>query len=327
MKAAYNYIPLVVFLLQNSLQQSVNIFGEFSSTEEEKHGKIKSIRQVFSLTECNLHCLQSRDNCDTVHLVEHSNGTLTCQLIFSYEQNKTDQHLLKNRSQFLSVFVTFPPRDCLGWFKRGYKTNGVYTIYLKSQSRSIEVYCDMTTKGGGWILFQRRFNGNISFDRDWQNYKEGFGDVHGEFWLGNEYVHLMTNMEDLNGCEMMMKGKRFNGKTRSIFFRNFQLLSEKEYYKVASKAVCDDCKDMEKHFIREPFSSRDENKSNKKCPQLFKGGWWYPVRGATCSNLFFNGYYSSTAKTEMYEQGLRWKVLATVTESLKETWMGLRCGI
>ena len=33
-------------------------------------------------------------------------------------------------------------------------------------------------------MFQRRFNGNLDFDREWQDYKIGFGNLDEEFWWG-----------------------------------------------------------------------------------------------------------------------------------------------
>ena len=35
-----------------------------------------------------------------------------------------------------------------------------------------------------------------NFNRDWDDYKSGFGDPEMEFWLGNENIYMLTNAED-----------------------------------------------------------------------------------------------------------------------------------
>ena len=67
----------------------------------------------------------------------------------------------------------------------------MYTVAIGDQETS--VYCDMRTAGGGWLVFQRRSHGSLSFERTWQEYEDGFGDMHnGDFWLGNELLHQIT---------------------------------------------------------------------------------------------------------------------------------------
>ena len=56
----------------------------------------------------------------------------------------------------------------------------------------LDVYCDQRTDGGGWNVFQRRMNGEVDFYRNWTEYKNGFGDPNGEFWLGNEHLSILT---------------------------------------------------------------------------------------------------------------------------------------
>ena len=51
-------------------------------------------------------------------------------------------------------------------------------------------------------------DGSVDFYVDWESYKKGFGNLEGEVWLGNDYLHRLTasanmlfrtDMEDYEG--------------------------------------------------------------------------------------------------------------------------------
>ena len=44
-------------------------------------------------------------------------------------------------------------------------------------------------------MVQRRYDGSVNFNRSWADYKVGFGSLDGEFWLGNEILRQLTDVE------------------------------------------------------------------------------------------------------------------------------------
>ncbi|GFR87725.1 angiopoietin-related protein 1 [Elysia marginata] len=40
---------------------------------------------------------------------------------------------------------------------------------------------------------KRRSAGDVDFYRNWTEYREGFGDLDGDFWLGNDMLYNLTN--------------------------------------------------------------------------------------------------------------------------------------
>ncbi|KAG7477242.1 hypothetical protein MATL_G00092210, partial [Megalops atlanticus] len=84
------------------------------------------------------------------------------------------------------------PRDCSDIYASGQREDGIYSIFPTHYPAGFQVFCDMTTDGGGWTVIQRREDGSVNFFRGWESYREGFGKITGEHWLGMKHIHALT---------------------------------------------------------------------------------------------------------------------------------------
>ena len=90
-------------------------------------------------------------------------------------------------------------RNCYEILSHGFRKNGIYVIYPFDccQGKAVKVYCDQKTDGGGWTVIQRRtdIEPHVDFYRTWMEYALGFGDLAGEFWLGLDNIHKITDQQ------------------------------------------------------------------------------------------------------------------------------------
>ena len=120
-------------------------------------------------------------------------------------------------------------RNCCDLYKRGHKSDGIYTIDPDGLG-SFQVRCDMTTSGGGWTIFQRRIDGSVYFFRGWNDYKNGFGSLGGEFWLGLDKINRLTRQQkDILRVDM----KDTKGNTAYAEYSMFSVTSGNAKYKLS----------------------------------------------------------------------------------------------
>lgn len=84
----------------------------------------------------------------------------------------------------------------------------------------------------GWTVFQRRIDDTVDFKRDWFSYKNGFGNLQHEFWLGLENIFLVQLYDDRRGSELRMD---FTDKDDNKYHEKygvFELGDESTKYKI-----------------------------------------------------------------------------------------------
>nr|CAB3245529.1 ficolin-1-like [Phallusia mammillata] len=81
----------------------------------------------------------------------------------------------------------------------------------------------------GWTVFQRRFNGSVDFNRTWQEYKDGFGNMEGEFWLGLDKIHELTSGQN---CKLKVKMTGFDAATAYAQYSSFAIDDESDNYRL-----------------------------------------------------------------------------------------------
>ena len=93
-----------------------------------------------------------------------------------------------------------------------------------------EVFCDQKTAGGGWTVFQKRKNGSVDFFRTWDDYKRGFGNLKGDFWLGLDKIHRLT-VSSRNTLRVDLVDPR--GRTAFAEYSSFAVAKEAAKYQLS----------------------------------------------------------------------------------------------
>ena len=120
-------------------------------------------------------------------------------------------------------------KNCAEIYQFGIKINGVYKINPDGLGE-FEVFCDQKTAGGGWTVFQKRQDGSVDFYRPWGDYKRGFGNLNGEFWLGLDKINRLT----VSGSyKLRVDLEDVPGKTAFAEYSSFAVTSERTKYRLS----------------------------------------------------------------------------------------------
>jgi len=142
------------------------------------------------------------------------------------------------------------------------------------------------------LLIQQN-DGSGSMNRSWMEYKVGFGDPSGNYWLGNDLLSQLTakNRYKLR-FDLQQDG---SGDWYYAEYSTFRVLSEADNYKLQvawfSGNAGQDAFGL--YHNGEQFSTVDRDNdpsSSLNCAAWYGGGFWYP---RYCGWCFVNGARSN----------------------------------
>nr|XP_017037207.1 fibrinogen C domain-containing protein 1 isoform X1 [Drosophila kikkawai] len=193
------------------------------------------------------------------------------QLEAIYEQSEGLLSSLKQELQLLEAVEPYPT-SCLS---SEIKENGLYTLKVP-ELPPFSVYCENQIAGLGWLVIQRRFSGNLSFFRNWEEYKNGFGDLRGEYFLGLEKIRALTALEP---HELYVHLEDFDGEKKHAKFDEFAIGSEEDDFALnALGKYTGTAGDSLRSHRKMKFSTYDRDNDrefNRNCAFYYLGGWWY----------------------------------------------------
>ncbi|CAH3162305.1 unnamed protein product, partial [Pocillopora meandrina] len=209
--------------------------------------------------------------------------------------------LFESMPKTSSIFIlSTTARNCAELYKSGRRISGVYTIDPDGLG-AFNVYCDQTTANGGWTVIQKRMDGSVDFNRTWNEYKHGFGNLVGEFWLGLDKINRLTRNKTKNKLRVDLGVT--NGKTVHPEYDWFGIGNETAKYRLYIGNITKLCEFLLFCFETDATVSSDSlgphrnlvfgtwDRDPVDCAQRGGRGWWYGsgIKCAVLSNL--NGIY------------------------------------
>ncbi|XP_050509609.1 microfibril-associated glycoprotein 4-like isoform X1 [Diabrotica virgifera virgifera] len=209
------------------------------------------------------------------------------------------------------------PGSCQEIYRNGKTISGTYEILPTGQTKPVTVLCDMEIEGGGWTIIQKRFDGSVDFYRPWRDYKFGFGNLKGEFWLGLENIHHLTSSKS---NELLIEVTDHNLLNYYARYPVFEIGSEYQGYKLKTLGSYsgNSSGDSMIYHLSQRFTTFDQDQdswSEGNCAKFSHGGWWYN----NCYSSNLNGSPRNiphiSPKDTSKRYGMNWDKITTPSQS------------
>lgn len=309
---------------------------------ERFYGPVVTVVAIVGQKQCVKECLTRPNLCKGIN---YQKKHLLCEIVSSIENSESAQDYskagidqmievevcracranqkcvqLKNNNSFCTDDIDMG--DCSAYQSLSqFLPNGLYRIKLPVVGH-VTALCVMDFDGGGWTVFQRRFDGSEDFYRTWEEYRDGFGELTAEFWFGNEKLHYLLSQ---GSYELRMDMSDFTNQTRYVKYAHVNVMNEASKYTMNISGYSGnvgDCFTSLGGINNMKFTTKDQDNdpyNSENCAIKYPSGWWH--RTCHCSNP--NGLYLS-GNTTLFGKGITYNPWLTHYYSLKTTRLMVR---
>jgi len=125
------------------------------------------------------------------------------------------------------------------------------------------------------LLIQHSVNGSGFFNRSWAEFKVGFNDTNGNYWLGNDLLHQLTK-EARYKLQCLVEA-RSNGEVYVAKYDIVIVAAEEENYELRVAHYTGNAGDSFSYHNGMMFSTydRDNDLHSANCAEVCAGGFWY----------------------------------------------------
>ena len=149
----------------------------------------------------------------------------------------------------------------------------MFLVRPDRSERTARVFCE-SSQEGSWTAILRREDGSVSFARSWDDYKTGFGQPDGEFWIGNDNLHYLTTQDNyLLHIDMWDLENNYYVAQYSYF----KVDEESTNYRLHIDGYSGNSTDSLRYSNFMPFSTMDSDNdvSSAHCAKFHTAGWWF----------------------------------------------------
>jgi len=145
-------------------------------------------------------------------------------------------------------------------------------------------------------MIQQNVNGSRIFSRSWEEFKVGFSDSRGNYWLGNDLLSQLTR----SGRYKLRFDLQSRSNTSNWYYAEYSTFIVQpessnyrlEVYGYSGNAGRDSLSEQNGAMFSTLDRDNDQKSSEQCCTAARSGGFWYGYRNCCycCVNRYYNGF-------------------------------------